>query len=117
MTVTVTDSHEIKVHNEIEPTNMGSRLGSLALRIFKKYKIIRVAYMPQDSTYRQKMALSRPYQKMLWGGASSEGVRLEPIGEGTPPMHQETFELNCSRTPLALDSTMDVVVEMSLSTW
>ena len=32
-------------------------------------------------------------------------------------MHQETFELNFSRTPLALDSTMVVVVEMSLSTW
>ena len=32
-------------------------------------------------------------------------------------MHQETFELNCSRTSLALDSTMVVVVEMSLSTW
>ena len=31
-------------------------------------------------------------------------------------MHQENFELNCSRTPLALDSTMVVVVEMSLST-
>ena len=32
-------------------------------------------------------------------------------------MHQETFELNCSRTSLALDSTLVVVVEMSLSTW
>ena len=32
-------------------------------------------------------------------------------------MHQETFELNFSRTPLALDSTMVVAVEMSLSTW
>ena len=33
------------------------------------------------------------------------------------PMHQETLELNCSRTSLALDSTMAVAVEMSLSTW
>ena len=32
-------------------------------------------------------------------------------------MHQETLELNCSRTSLALDSTLVVVVEMSLSTW
>ena len=32
-------------------------------------------------------------------------------------MHQETFELNCSCTPLALDSTLVVVVEMSISTW
>ena len=32
-------------------------------------------------------------------------------------MHQETLELNCSRTSLALDSTMVVAVEMSLSTW
>ena len=32
-------------------------------------------------------------------------------------MHPETFELNCSRTSLALDSTLVVVVEMSLSTW
>ena len=32
-------------------------------------------------------------------------------------MHQETFELNCSRTSLALDSILVVVVEMSLSTW
>ena len=32
-------------------------------------------------------------------------------------MHQETFELNCSRTSLALDSTLVVVVEMSLSAW
>ena len=54
---------------------------------------------------------------MLWGGASSARVRLEPIGEGTHPMHQETFELICSRTPLALDSTMVVIVEMNLSTW
>ena len=30
-------------------------------------------------------------------------------------MHQETFELNCSPTSLALDSTLVVVVEMSLS--
>ena len=30
-------------------------------------------------------------------------------------MHQETFELNCSRISLALDSTLIVVVEMSLS--
>ena len=32
-------------------------------------------------------------------------------------MHQETFELNCSRTSLALENTLVVVVEMSLSTW
>ena len=32
-------------------------------------------------------------------------------------MHQETFELNCSRTSLAMDGTLVVVVEMSLSTW
>ena len=32
-------------------------------------------------------------------------------------MHQETPELNCSRTSLAVDSTLVVVVEMSLSTW
>ena len=32
-------------------------------------------------------------------------------------MHQETPELNCSRTSLALDSTLVVAVEMSLSTW
>ena len=32
-------------------------------------------------------------------------------------MHQEIFELNCSRTSLALDSTLVVVVEMSLSSW
>ena len=32
-------------------------------------------------------------------------------------MHQETLELNCSRTSLALDSTLVVAVEMSLSTW
>ena len=32
-------------------------------------------------------------------------------------MHQETFELNCSRTSLALESALVVVVEMSLSTW
>ena len=32
-------------------------------------------------------------------------------------MHQETFELNCSRTPLAMDGTLVVVVKMSLSTW
>ena len=32
---------------------------------------------------------------MLWGGESSERVRLEYPGEGTHPMHQETFELNC----------------------
>ena len=32
-------------------------------------------------------------------------------------MHQETLELNCSRTSLALDSTLVVVVEMSLSAW
>ena len=32
-------------------------------------------------------------------------------------MHQESFELNCSRTSLALNSTLVVVVEMSLSTW
>ena len=54
---------------------------------------------------------------MLWGGESSERVRLEYPGEGTHPMHQETFELNCSRTPLAMDGTLVVVVEMSLSTW
>ena len=59
----------------------------------------------------------RPYQKMLWGGESSERVCLEHLEEGTHPMHQETFELNCSRTSLALDSTLVVVVEMSLSTW
>ena len=34
-----------------------------------------------------------PHQKMLWGGESSERVRLEYPGEGTHPMHQETFEL------------------------
>ena len=60
---------------------------------------------------------SRPHQKMLWGGESSERVRLEYPGEGTHPMHQETFELNCSRTSLAIDGTLVVVVEMSLSTW
>ena len=59
----------------------------------------------------------RPHQKMLWGGESSERVRLEYPGEGTHPMHQETFELNCSRTSLAMDGTLVVVVEMSLSTW
>ena len=32
-------------------------------------------------------------------------------------MHQETLELNCSGTSLALDSTLVVVVEMSLSAW
>ena len=32
-------------------------------------------------------------------------------------MHQKTLELNCSRTALALDSTLVVAVEMSLSTW
>ena len=32
-------------------------------------------------------------------------------------MHQEIFELNCSRTSLVLDSTLVVVVEMSLSSW
>ena len=32
-------------------------------------------------------------------------------------MHQKTLELNCSRTWLALDSTLVVAVEMSLSTW
>ena len=32
-------------------------------------------------------------------------------------MHQETLELNCSRTSLALDSTLVVAVEMSLSAW
>ena len=32
-------------------------------------------------------------------------------------MHQETFELNCSRTSLALENTLVVVVEMSLSSW
>ena len=32
-------------------------------------------------------------------------------------MHKERFELNCSRTSLALDSTMVVVIEMSLSIW
>ena len=58
-----------------------------------------------------------PHQKMLWGGESSERVRLEYPGEGTHPMHQETFELNCSRTSLAMDGTLVVVVEMSLSTW
>ena len=42
--------------------------------------------------------------------------RLEHLVEGTHPMHQETFELNCSRTSLALDSTLVVAVEMSLST-
>ena len=30
-------------------------------------------------------------------------------------MHQETSELNCSRTLLAMDGTLVVVVEMSLS--
>ena len=54
---------------------------------------------------------------MLWGGESSERVRLEHLGEGTHPMHLETFELNCSRTSLAMDGTLVVVVEMSLSTW
>ena len=54
---------------------------------------------------------------MLWGGASPERVRLEHPREGTHPMHQETFELNCSRTSLALENTLVVVVEMSLSTW
>ena len=54
---------------------------------------------------------------MLWGGASSERVRLEHPGEGTYPMHQETFELNCSRTSLALESTLVVVVEMSLKAY
>ena len=43
---------------------------------------------------------------MLWGGESSERVRLEYPGEGTHPMHQETFELNCSRTSLAMDGTL-----------
>ena len=57
-----------------------------------------------------------PYQKMLWGGESSERVRLEHPGEGTPSMHQETLELNYSRTSLAMDGTLVVVVEMSLST-
>ena len=61
--------------------------------------------------------IRRPHQKMLWGGESSERVRLEYPGEGTHPMHQETFELNCSRTLLAMDGTLVVVVEMSLSTW
>ena len=46
---------------------------------------------------------------MLWGGASSERVRLEHPGEGTHLMHQEIFELNCSRTSLALESTLVVV--------
>ena len=32
-------------------------------------------------------------------------------------MHQETFELDCSRTSLALESTLVVVVAMSLSIW
>ena len=32
-------------------------------------------------------------------------------------MHQEAFGLNCSRTSLALGSTLVVVVEMSLSNW
>ena len=32
-------------------------------------------------------------------------------------MHQEKLELNCSRTSLALDSTLVVAGEMSLSTW
>ena len=32
-------------------------------------------------------------------------------------MHQETLELNCSRTSITLDCTLVVVVEMSLSTW
>ena len=54
---------------------------------------------------------------MLWGGESSERVRLKYPGEGTHPMHQETFELNFSRTSLAMDGTLVVVVEMSLSTW
>ena len=31
-------------------------------------------------------------------------------------MHQETFELNCSRTSLALDSPLVVIVEMSFFT-
>ena len=31
-------------------------------------------------------------------------------------MHQETLELNYSRTSLAMDGTLVVVVEMSLST-
>ena len=46
----------------------------------------------------RKAPAKGPYQKMLWGGESSERVRLEYPGEGTHPMHQETFELNCSRT-------------------
>ena len=56
---------------------------------------------------------------MLWGGELSERVRLdvEYPGEGMHPMHQETVELNCSRTSLALDSTLVVAMEMSLSTW
>ena len=32
-------------------------------------------------------------------------------------MQQETLEPNCSRTSLALDSTLVVVVKMSLSIW
>ena len=32
-------------------------------------------------------------------------------------MPQKTLELNCSRTSFALDSTLVVAVEMSLSTW
>ena len=35
----------------------------------------------------------------------------------THPIHRETFELNCSRTSLALDSTLVVVVEISLFNW
>ena len=44
-------------------------------------------------------------------------MRLKHPGEGTHPIYQETFELNCSSTSLALDSTLVVVVEMSLSVW
>ena len=58
-----------------------------------------------------------PIGKCNRGGATSERVRLEHPREGTHPLHQETFELNCSRTSIALDSTLVVVVEMSLSSW
>ena len=82
----------------------------------------RGGHMPAMSDISLSVAFCKairegPHQKMLWGGESSERVRLEYPGEGTHPMHQETFELNCSRTSLAMDGTLVVVVEMSLSTW
>ena len=57
--------------------------------------------------------ISAPSEDAM-GGESSERMRLKYPGEGTHPMHQETFELNCSRTSLAMDGTLVVVVEMSL---